>query len=276
MNYQVSERAVLVVGLVATWVGVLVRLPLVSFAFIPLCLVFLVRRRFREAALLVLLSPLTFMAAMAAVKYVRGTARLIYVGLPETGFHNPDPDLRIPRQTMGDLVSGDEWMAIVPNNATLRALSRVFGTMPRAYTGPYPDRDAVVAALAGAPAISVDRLRADVVALGGREHRLDAGVGRGLLKDMRSWDVVPPPDDAALAAYPTSDPPQAVLVGERCLVLRIPLDPWGPLRAAGITRVDDIPARIALVDLQRGRPFAFYAPKAGSDHRYPPVSWDPE
>lgn len=263
------------VTLALVWLAFLLRVPLHSFAFLVLVVVLLVARAWRTAALVVALSPPVVMAVLAVVMFARGTARLLYVGLPSTGFHNPDRQTRLPRETMGDLVSGDEWLAILPNNLAILALARTFGPMPGSYTGPYPDRSATFAALEHAWPISAARLMEDVVALDGREIPLDPGVGRQLVRNLSGWK-----EPAVFDSGSFTDRPEAALVEERCLILRLPADPgvhreeqelWEHLLAY---HAPDGPAAVvALVDVERGRPFAYYAPASGPGPRYPPVPW---
>lgn len=254
-------------GLALVWAGASFRIPFHAPAFVALCLVLLVARRWKAAAILLLLSPPMLMVLMAGSGYTQGRASLRYVGLPGTGFHNLDPDLRVGRETMGDLVTGDEWLYILPSNATVRLLVATLGPMPGAYTGPYPGRDTVFSELERARPIPAGRFLEDVVVLDGREIRLDTGVGRGLVANGLGWDTGIP------AEVDTVDPIQATLFEERCLILRIP-ELWRlPDELLDTLGLEERPARIALVDIERGRPFAYFAPKAGPGHRYPPVRW---
>lgn len=263
------------IALVVVWIAFLLRVSLHSFAFVILLLVLLVARAWRPAALVLALSPPVVIAVLAGAMFAQGTARLMYTGLPSSEFHNPDPQTRLPRGTMGDLVSGEEWLAILPNNLTVRGLQTVFGPMPGSYTGPYPDRAAAFAALEHARPIPAERLLQDVVVLDGREIHLDTGVGRGLVRSLHGW-AAPAAFDAAVG---TEDRPAATLYEERCLILRLPRG-QGPGPTDEAMREHFGPegpgAIVALVDVERGRPFAYYAPKSGPAPRYPPVRWHPE
>lgn len=255
------------------WVAAIIILPVMWFGALavePLVLlfpvafiVFLARRQKRVALVFLALSPITVMViglVLGVVTYLTGTGVLMHMGLPRTEFHNLDSETRLERRTGGCLVTGWEWMLDIPNNAALRSMTAVLGPMHGTYTGPYPTKDEALASLAGADWVDPNDLCRDRVKLAGREVRLDTGVGEGLLRGTT----------LSLGAEPDGKDPRRLCVGaiwkDRVLILRLAMDIPPP------DPNSEESARIALIDCERGRPFAFYG--TGSYyHRFPPVTW---
>jgi hypothetical protein len=258
------DVAIAVAAAVAVWLLALLGPLSMLMAVIPVGL--LVARRWRAAVLCVLLSPPALAFALGVAAYCRGGARLVDPGLPETTFHNLDPDLRCGRATSGCLVSGNEWVTQGPNNLAVWAMTRLFGTQRGAYTGPYPTEEEAVAAAAGAPPVPVSQVVADAIDVGDRTVRLDAGVGAGLLGAARFCFDPSLPGEAAAVFPDETGPIRAAVWKDACLVLRIPAgpmhDPAEPVQAACV----------AVCDLRTGRPFAYYA-QGRYYHRFPPVPW---
>jgi hypothetical protein len=257
-------RGLGVVAVLSGWVLWFLGPLSVLFPLVPLLL--LGARRYRAAALCLLLSPVCVSVVLAVSAYCSGRAALADVGLPGTEFHNLDPDLRCGRSTSGCLVQGNEWMTQSPYNATLRAMIGVFGPQPGAYTGPYPSAaDATGALAAAAQDVPLDDLRSDTVRLPGRVVTLDPGVGPGLLRASPVLVDL----DAASDPYHIRDqlgPVRAALWKDACLIVRIPRgDRSGPAEP-------EQAACLAVIDLTTGRPFAYYA-QGGYGHRFPPVTW---
>jgi hypothetical protein len=75
------------------------------------------------------------------VRYCRGTASFVGVGYPGYELGNLDPRSRVPSTTSGCMVSGFEIFTHAPNNAAITMMATLFGPMPGAYHGPYPDRE---------------------------------------------------------------------------------------------------------------------------------------
>ena len=97
-------------------------------------------------AVITLANPLTFFFARGVMDYFGGRPALYGMGLPGPEHANIDPKTRCLRATGGCLISGDEWVQIVPHNLALRMLSTVLGPPSDTYAGPYPTREEAIAA----------------------------------------------------------------------------------------------------------------------------------
>lgn len=132
------------------WAGVFVELLAVGGVLCAAAaFAFAVRDR-RGLPLLVtlLIMPPTVIAAAAAVDYLRGEARLLAARSAHITLHNVDRETRCQHTSDPD----GTWVRQGPHNATLRALSGLFGPMAGAYVGPYPTDAQIRIALAdGAP-----------------------------------------------------------------------------------------------------------------------------
>lgn len=93
----------------------------------------------------VLASPLVvlpvFSLARGIVGYATGTGVLLVCGFPNMESTNLDPKLRCFRTSSGCRINCSEFLTQTPNNLAMELLTRVFGPMPGAYRGPYPNFD---------------------------------------------------------------------------------------------------------------------------------------
>lgn len=249
----VRRTLFLVASIVVAWVlavaGPLSLALLPVYAVVLYCLI--ARRRFVDVFVFVALSPLMVAFAWGAVDYAFGLAHLRGMGLPGTESHNLDRELRCPRCTGGCLVTGHEWVWIKPYNLAIRAMTACFGYVRDAYTGPYPTKAEATAALEDATEIPLADLRAGRINIAGRAVVLDEGVGPALA------DI----EDSYLTK---SRPILAAIWQDDCLILRIPAISWDDPDVAS--------AAIALIAVDAGRPFAFYA-EGEYFHHFPPVAW---
>ena len=217
-----------------------------------------VARRYLAVGLFNLMTPLGLSAAMAVADYAMGDVHLRYSGLPETTFHNLDPETRCGKATYGCIVDGSEWITQLPYNTTARLLTACFGYTPGAYTGPYPTEEESRSALVHAPVISADELKLNRIVIGGETIQLDDGVGARLLEKLRYFDEWWPLESEEARSI------RAIVWKEECVLVRIPVDRRSD---------DELPsAAIAVFSRTAGRPFAFYG-EGRYYHRHPPVSW---
>jgi hypothetical protein len=227
--------------------------PIVCFVLL------LAQKRWRLLTLCAAMSPMGVGFALGVISYCTGTAKVQGMGLPGPGYFNVDPELRCERSTGGCLVNGGEILTQMPNNWVVMGLTRLFGPQPGAYTGPYPDETQAMAALSasGAP-ISVELLAQDQVDVAQPPVKLDVGVGSGLLRPTMFTFVGRKLDADSRNLMKEIGSPTATLYQGQCLILRIPMNPRS--------------AMIVLLDIQRGRPFAYYA-DGEFFQRIPPVMW---
>jgi hypothetical protein len=107
------------------------------------------RWRWRAAA--ILLTPLALVLggfASGVLRYAVGTGAIEGMGLPGAEYWNLDRTTRAPKWNGGCLVLGTEFLTLVPNNAGMHFMGSLFGRMPSAYDGPYPDPTQAAALLA--------------------------------------------------------------------------------------------------------------------------------
>jgi len=225
------------------------------------------RRALIACAIVLLLSPFSVFFFGGVTSYLIGRPTLLGVGLPGTTYHNIDRKYRCEWETLGDLVFGNEWLICKFNNVAVKLMVRIFGPASGSYIGPYPTKEQALRALAYATPVRLDCFLADHFAIGQREVRLDKGVGKGLLRCTgrkgyfhEGWFGHSPEEPG---------PIRCAIWQDRCLIVwipsRYPYDEdgrWDRHRSA----------RIAVVDLERGRPFAYYA-TGDYYHRWPPVAW---
>ncbi|MHC4717403.1 MAG: hypothetical protein ACYS5V_10570 [Planctomycetota bacterium] len=232
---------------------------------------FVARRRWVVLAVLVLFSPISVAFIFGAVQYARGTAELLYMGLPGTGFHNLDPQTRCGRRTGGCLVTGGEFLWSLPHNAGVRLMAALFGPMRGSYDGPYPTREEAVTALGAADPVPLEDLLKDTVRIGGDEIRLDARVGRGLVRGL-PMDMLA--DKVIQGRTPGKQEREwygritGTIWNKRCLILRVP----SRLAVAGPDEEAQEAAMIVVIDRHAGRPFAYFG-QGDYYHRFPPVDW---
>ncbi len=226
--------------------------PLIAvFVFLSL----VSQRKLRAASLIALGTPCTIFLVLGIADYARGTARIRGMGLPGTTYHNPDRITRLGRSTGGCIVTGGEWVSIMPYNLAVMSLSVTVGPMRGLYLGPYPTENEAKLALKNGTNVPQEDLAKDVLDVGGTKVRLDSSVGSELLdklrfEDFEVWNIQPQP------------PITAAIYEDDCTVLRIPYgrDETGKSAA------------IVLIDNKKGRPFAYYA-EGDYYHRFPPVSY---
>lgn len=208
------------------------------------------------------LAGLSSHVMLGMADYARGTAELRDFGLPiDVSLYNVDPVYRCGRTWTCMIPPGGRFPA-ARYNLGVKLMIRIFGPMPGAYTGPYPTEGEALNALRSAAPVSVDELARDNVPLTSGPVALDQGVGLGLLRYSDWGDAVGDPAREQMAIQQLG--PITAAPWKTCVVLRIPeaADFNGP--ASG--------ARIVVIDVNRGRPFAHF-----SDGRIrfnpPPVGW---
>lgn len=252
------------------WSGTV--LPILSILHLPMMFIGATanaaQRGWRSVAAILLLSPFAVYFSSGVVDYARGKARLRRMGLPSFSFFNIDPVYRIERATGGCVVCGGEWIRHKPYNLAVTMLLKTLGPMPGSYLGPYPSASEAKRALESAVPISAAKLASDVVSLPGRTIRLEQGVGSALLEPCR-WGIAIECNDRIAQLEEELGPITAVLYQNRCLIVRIPLDP--DLESDS---TEESSAMIVLLDARKGRPFAYYR-EGDSPYlsRYPPVRW---
>jgi len=203
-----------------------------------------------EAFICVFGLPLLAMV-LAIGGYFRGSAKLQYMGLPHLEFFSIDPVYRCSNSTGGCLVSGNEWITEEPYNLTVETLISVFGPQRGSYTGPYPIESEAVAALSVAVPVDLSALVSDHFDVGQVHVHLDEGVGRKILRHY--FDGTSVEDIKTLSDSPEDAHVSAAVWKSRVLLLR------GP----------SYNAAIIVIDLNIGRPFAYYH----GQRRFPPVMW---
>jgi len=218
-------------------------------------------RRWKSAAIVVLLSPFFILFSAGAVDYSRGAGRLLTEGLPGPRFYDVDPVYRCQRSNTGCVVTGNEWMTSGSYNLALTTLIRTFGPMKGSYTGPYPTKESCLTALQDAESVDVEELLRDRVPLSGGTVNLVAGVGRGMLM-YENWSGFTDPETEPMESIRAIGPITAIL-DRTCLILRVPEPEYGFSGSAP-------QAMIALIDSASGKPFAYYA--EGDRYRFYPRS----
>jgi len=217
-------------------------------------------KRVIPALAIVALTPTTLAFAMGVGSYFSGHATLVRSGYPATEFHNVDRISGAERTTSGCCVSGNEWIFQLPYNTAIITMSAMLGPVKGGYDGPYPTEKEAKEAIKNGQSIPLDSLKSDQINVDGKVVRLDSGVGEEMLERMR-YEMMEEFRSFDFPAEP-SPPITATVYERRCLILRIPI------------YHDEAPdsAAIALFDINRGRPFAFYSEGVYS-HNFPPVRW---
>jgi hypothetical protein len=247
-----GEWQYIIPAAVLTW-GSFIFGPLALLVLLGCFVLFAVRMRLLALAIFLLLTPISLTIILAFTSYFGGHPHMAYMGLPSTEFFNIDPELRCERTTGGCLVNGTEFLSQWPNNFIVRTLIHTLGPARGSYIGPYPTEADAKSALRSASPISVHDARSDEFDVGAAHVKLDRDVGRGLLEG---------PGMTYDDGYYKSNAITGVIWKATVLILRIPCD-----RADNKTH-----ARIAVIDLKTGRPFAYYA-EGDYYHRFPPVTW---
>ena len=236
---------------------------LLTVAFVGLNLA---RRRWKSAIAIILLSPIVVFPAQGVVDYARGVGRLRFSGLPKFEAYNIDHVYRCEWAGGGCRIDGNEWLTQGSYNYALRTMIAILGPMPGSYIGPYPNEDECRAALQNAEEVDLKELTRDRVVLASGAVRLDAGVGRRLVRESL-WDLAVLDSQWAASCRAEGGPITGVM-HRGCLLLRVPVFP--PDEPG-----DAVPALIVVLDPGRGRPFAYYRYCTECRHMpcFPPVSW---
>jgi hypothetical protein len=209
------------------------------------------QRRYLLASLLLLTTPLTVFFALGASDYVRGTA-VLKVGGYSTSFRNVDPELRIPRpQSSSCFYSGHEWVFQKPYNFALQLLTKSFGLMPGAYSGPYPTHDEAIALFSNAPTISMTALQQDKLAVGDDHATLAPGVGQRII-DQCSF---------RLDATDNTVEARAMILQGECIAVQL-----SPANSRSL-RSGPHEGTICLIRRATGHPFAMYRHFVEVTHR---------
>ena len=263
----------LLVSVGLTWACIFVGFiigPLVLIIPLIICLYFLLTRRYITSGLFVLLSPFFFTFIFAVIQYTIGTGHLLFYGLPRTESYNLDPELRCGRVTGGCVVHGYEWVFQGLNNGAIRMMTASFGPMPGSYKGPYPSKEESLGALADAKPIAIEQMITDKITINRRNILLDNGVGIGLLRRLPLQFIVEMLQKGDKSEYneylEKVGPIKATVWQDRCLILQIPSDSHYDEEAQNDS------ARIAVIDCEKGRPFAYYG-QGDYKHHFPPVFW---
>lgn len=140
MGRAIPPRVKLALGgaILVQWVTPVVsffvpELTLVGLAALPFILVFglwlAYRRHFAAFALLIVTSPVTIVAFLATIDYVRGNAYVLRAGKPILAPVTDDAT-GLPVASTGCVVDATDWLRNGVHNCTLRVLTGVFG-VPR-------------------------------------------------------------------------------------------------------------------------------------------------
>lgn len=266
----ILDGGLVVVGLGGMWFGPSTPLGVSVLVGFGAAIVLMTKRRHIPVVLLLLASPFSILLGAGAVQYAMGRAKLMSVGKPEVETFNLDTWSRCPRSTTGCFTTGGEWVFQLPYNTGVMLLTALFGPMPGTYRGPYPSRDEAVALLEtqGVP-IAVDSLVGDAVVLPDREIRLDHRIGASLLSIPHSGLSS---EEVVTGGLLPKGKVTAMVLGNKALLLRVP---FRCLRACFGKTFPEDDARIALIDIANGRPFAFFAEGSGDGGDLPPATYFP-
>lgn len=258
---SIIPMELLTFGLIVSWL--LAALGPLSFSFPLFAITFVIWCALKGYWLIALifpcLLPTSFSAYQALRDYRTGDVLLRYSGLPDTTFFNIDPDYRCENTTCGCVVNGAEWVYQAPYNVTAKYLISSFGFAPGSYLGPYPTAEEAVAALADAPSLDPLAFAKDRLELPNQTVTLDAMVGLRLLRAC-GYDIGRDGRIEGVRARTNVMTAQRWKTG--CIVVQKQHE-WHHQRPH---------AMIAVIDAERGRPFAYYA-VGEYYHRFPPVSW---
>jgi hypothetical protein len=197
------------------------------------------------------LSPFAVCFLRGALTYITADGRLRSYGNPTTESQSIDLHYRCERfVARRKLVSDCHVLERELMNRGLEVMIEVFGPMRGSYPGPYPSKAEVQQSLAAGVEVSAIDLGSDAVSVDLDTFRLDAGVGRRLLK-RTAWEFAI--DCPSCASYYASEygPIQAAVIKGSCLVLLIPMDEAKPPPY-------ESSALMVVIDTQTGRPFAYY------------------
>jgi hypothetical protein len=229
----------LTAGLVASWLcfplyplGLLIEIP---------CLIVLLLRRSRLAALSILLSSSFIIGAFCfvsvSVSYWTGNARLSAGGLPGPTFYNLDRQTRSYWRNTGCAIWPWQLLTESVSNTTLRLHCGIFGPLRGTYHGTYPTPQAAISALQshsypvarGAWARGEITVGGQIVKIKGPANSKEFGRARGSL--FRGFV-----------------PENATIYQGTCLILE----------DTGTPEQDFGGSSIALFDIATGRIFAYY------------------
>ena len=225
------------------WLG---PLSVAMLILLPLALWRAIRMRSMAAILLVCLAnPLSFFFFHGVADYAGGRPALRGMGLPGPEHANIDPETRCRRIPGGCVIHGHEWVAIVPHNFALHALSLLLGPPADTYDGPYPTKqEAVAASTPGTPVSAGEFVSGRIPTASGM-----VSIDRNTIEKLGRF-IFP------LSGYASGDPFEdeqmyAALLRERCLILRL----RGISPPETTEEADEV---VVLIDIRNSRPFAVY------------------
>lgn len=204
-----------------------------------------VRKSWTALGALLLLNPIAMIFWLGIASYIGGEPHLTGVGLPGPEYYNIDRNTRCFKRSGGCVVTGNEWLFILPNNAAVRLMAFVFGPPRKSYDGPYPAREEAISLTDSAPLISVDEFDDGNVVLDGNVIMLDADLTQQLLGFYYSF--------AKITGDTSGTTVRAALFEERCMMVRITQD-----MAEILSHKDGDCDQIFLIDLNTKTPFARY------------------
>lgn len=143
------------------------------------------RRSWKPLALFLGTSPFVAASVAAMSVYASGAAYVRTTGYADPRLDNVSPLTGYQTRSRGCLVDGTEWVRDFPHNLTLLALRIVFGPMPGAYDGPYPNDQEISEALREAVPVKLEDLEREVLTANQRTHRLRPGLGDSLISALR-------------------------------------------------------------------------------------------
>lgn len=258
---------IFIIGIILIWGSLL--FPVLSIPiFIGFCVYFLIRLRILALVLFVVFSPVGIFFLLGIHDYIKGTASPRFKGLPRMESFNPDPTFRYIKSNCGCVIYGYEWMSIPPYNASVLVMHHLFGPMHTSYQGPYPTKQQMLEALNKAVPIDIKELTNDTVYINGRAVMLDKGVGKGLTKWLSISLAIDRQDVNELVRFIENvGPITACFWQDNCLIVRIPAE------MNYLEKSPNDSARIAVIDCETGRPFAYYYTGKCNVTSFPPVEW---
>jgi len=228
------------------------------------------RRRPSEAEFVAVMwlmcTPFFYYYANGVYKYSQGAASIL---VPSRSFYmthesNIDRELRCQ---VSPFRCGTDFDFIFrhSNNAAIRMMTALFGSMPGAYVGPYPgDAEAAEAVATEGEPINVSNLISDRVVLGERTYPLVEGEGRRLL---RRWDLNFIRTEEGRKFLDVRPAFQATVWKEECLILGLPQLEDGGEHQDGEVMV------YAAIDIDTGKAFAIYCDTDTYQNLIPRVAW---
>jgi hypothetical protein len=199
-------------------------------------------------AVISLANPLSFFFALGVKDYFSARPALHGMGLPGPEFGNLDRDTRCFHSTGGCVVSGDEWVHIVPHNLALRVATTVLGPPSGTYDGPYPTREEALAAFTPGTRVSLAEFRSGAIPTDSGLVRIDPAVAEKIVRFLMPLSGYALGEQGELFE---DEQLSAALWRKRCLILR-----W---RLSGALLIDGETAEnVILIDVRTSKPFAVY------------------